>query len=135
MSHGQSYDQSVKHTYKVRRFRRSMKVLVGRKKRDTTFVRRPDRYFAHVYVNRRLWEAICFLSKTNRLSRMETVHQILEAGLSRILGNAILEDNRRAAALREQGLSAKPTHLVLAFVRWAKRRGYDIGDYFEHDLA
>ena len=119
-----------KRKYKVRRLRRSFRALVGAKKNDTTFQRRPDRYFAHVYVNRSIWGAICFLSKLNRLTRMETVHQILEAGLSRILGNAIMEDNRRVATLREQGLPPKPTHLVHEFVRWAKRMGYDVGDFF-----
>jgi hypothetical protein len=122
--------QDSKRRYRVRRIRRSFRTLVGAKKRGTTFQRQPERYFAHVYINRRLWEGICFLSEANRLTRMETVHQILEAGLSRILGNAILENNRREAALREQGLPAKPTHMLKEFVHWAKNKGYNVGDFF-----
>ena len=126
----EKYSRYSKRQYNVRRLRRSFRALVGARKKDTTFHRRPDRYFAHVYVDQKTWEAVCFLSKANRLTRIETVHQILEAGLSRILGNAILESNRRVAALREQGLPAKPTHLVKEFVHWSKSKGYEFGDFF-----
>jgi hypothetical protein len=119
-----------KRKYNMHRLRRSVRALVGTKKSDTTFQRRADRYHAHVYVSRDLWEAISFLAKVNGFSKMETVHQMLEAGISRTLAEAIAESNRREAEMREHNMPPTPTQLVLELIRWAKSKGYTIEKLF-----
>ncbi len=114
-----------KRPYRVHRLRRSVRALVGMKKRNTTFTRKPDRYYRHFYVDRQTWEALCLLAAATHGSRMEMGKRVLRAGLSRIVGGAIADYNRQTAAMREEGLPAKPTPLMQQLIRLARSRGFN----------
>jgi hypothetical protein len=130
MSGSEEYQHS-KRGYRVHRVRRSVRALIGPKKKDTTLERQRDsRYYGHVWVSRELHQTISFLSRANKCSMKDVVEQTLKAGLSVILGNAIRESNRQDAALREQGLPAKPTPMGRELARWAKAKGFNIKDVF-----
>src|SRR5512143_2529993 len=107
-----------KRTYRVHRVRRSVRALVGMKDQNTTFARKKDQYFAHVWINAQLWGAICFLARVNRSTKMATVRQLLEAGISTVLTKAVLENTQ----MREQGMPATP--LIRGLVKWARSEGY-----------
>jgi hypothetical protein len=120
----------TKRNYRKRRLNRAFRELVGAKKRNVTFQEQPGRYYAHVYVKQTLWEAISFLSKVNDLTKMETVNQLLESGISRMLGTAIAESNRQMIDQEKEDIGQKRTKLIRYLIRWAKSRGYEIGDFF-----
>ncbi len=114
-----AYDHP-KRRYTIHPVRRSVRALIGPKNRNTTFIREPDRYYAHVWINRRLWEAILFLTRVNGLSKMETARQLLEAGISKVLTDAIRENRQ----MQEHGRPATP--LIRELIKWARSEGYAI---------
>jgi hypothetical protein len=126
----ESWDKQpgTKRRYKVNRLKRSIDALVGKPKNNSTFQNRPDEYFAHVYVDRNLWQGVVFLAKANGVTRKQVVHQALQAGLSRLLGEAVLEINRRAASQDEDGLPPRRTPLTRELKRLAREKGLEIGD-------
>ncbi len=119
-----------KHNYKKNRLKRSFQALVGTKNSNKTFQEQPDRYYAHVYVEKRLWEAISFLAKVNGLTKMETVNQLLELGISRMLGTAIAENNQAMIEMDKDERRKTRTRLIQYLIRWAKSKGYEVGDIF-----
>lgn len=130
MAKSTNNEAGAKRKYNPHRVRRTVRVLLGKKNKRTTFNRYPNRYYSHVYIDRQLSESIAFLAKANRQSRMAVVDQVLRIGLSRILGDAIVESNRRQAAMRNEGLPPTPTPLVREFIRQARKRGVELGDFF-----
>jgi hypothetical protein len=122
--------QHAKRGYRVHRLRRSIRALIGPRKKDTTLQREKEsRYFGHVWLSRELHQTISFLARVNHCSKMSITDQAVKAGLSRILSDAIRESNRREAALREHGLLVTPTPMARELARWARLRGFDIGKH------
>jgi hypothetical protein len=124
------YQDSKRH-YRVHKLRRSVRAIIGPKKKDTTLKREKEgRYYGHIWLNRELHQTVAFLAVVNGCSRMDVAHQALKAGLSLILSNAIRENNRQDAALRQEGLPARPTPMAREIARWAKAKGFNIKDVF-----
>jgi len=122
------YD-STKRSYTVHRLRRSVRALIGPKKEDTTLKREKNgSYYGHVWLDRELYQGLSFFARVNHVTLKEATRQALRAGLSRLLGDGIRESTRREAALREQGLPAKPTPLTREIKRRAKARGFHLGE-------
>ncbi len=119
-----------KREYRVRRLQRFLRLIIGPRNKNTTFQTHADRYYSHAYLSKDVSEVVAFLAKANRMPKMAVVDQAVRAGLGRILGNAIREENRRQAAASAQGLPAKSAGLVRELVRWAKRKGYDASEFF-----
>jgi hypothetical protein len=120
----------TKRNYRKRRLNRAFRELVGAKKRNVTFQEQPDKYYAHVYVKQTQWEAISFLAKVNGFSKMQVVDQLLELGISRMLGAAIAESNRQMIEQEKEEIRQKRIRFIKYLIRWAKSRGYKIGDFF-----
>jgi hypothetical protein len=117
-----------KRRYRVHRIRRTVRALLGPKRKNTTLEReKGTRYYGHIWLDRRLHEAVSFLARVNGCTKKEIAHKALEAGLSRLLGDAVFESTRRAAAKGEEGVSVRPTPLARELARWAKARGFTIG--------
>ena len=126
---------TLKNSYTKRNYRkhllnRTFRMLVGVKKRNVTFREQPEKYYAHVYVKQTQWEAISFLAKVNGFSKMQVVDQLLELGISRMLGAAIAENNYQMIEQEKEEIRQKRTRFIQYLVRWAKSRGYKIGDFF-----
>jgi hypothetical protein len=103
--------------------------LFRAKKRLTTFDRNKDDYYKHVYIRKPLFEAVEFLAKVNRRSRMRVTNDLLELGISEFLAREISEHNRKAVAAREQGATVSPSRFILMFRRWAKSKGKEISKF------
>jgi hypothetical protein len=61
---------------------------------------------------------------------MQVVDQLLELGISRMLGAAIAENNHQMIEQEKEETRQKRTRFIQYLVRWAKSRGYEIGDFF-----
>jgi hypothetical protein len=106
-----------------------VRAVLGKENKNVTFNTQRERYYSHVYVSRRLWLAVCLLAKANGLTRMQVVDQVLEVGLSRVLGDAVLEQLRRSE-LSKQGRQSPPSPIIKELKRLAKARGYNPGYLF-----
>ena len=75
-------------------FRRSKKVQCTES--------RPNEYYKHVYVEKRLYDGIEFLAKVNRTSRRQVCNDLLELGISEYLAREISRNNDIARAARKE---------------------------------
>jgi hypothetical protein len=115
--------------FRTHRVKRAVRALMGMKKVNSTLQREKDgRYFGHVWLDRQLYEAVSFLARANGCTKKQLVHDALQAGLSGLLAQAILEANRQAASQAENGLPPRRTPLARELRRLAREKGLDVGD-------
>lgn len=121
--------QIIHKTMKPHGFTRSIMSLFRSKKPLTTFDRRPDDYYKHIYIDKPFFEAIDFLAKANHKSKKQMTHELLDLGISRFLGTKIAESNLQRIADEEQGKIVRPTYFMVLFRQWAKKKGFDISKF------
>jgi len=127
----ENQNRPSKRTYTVHRVRRTVRALLGPKKKDTTLEREKDAaYFGHIWVDKETYETLRFLAQVNHMNLKETLRQVVRVGLSQIFSQEIMESNRQEAAMREQGLPPGPTPFVRELIKWARSAGYDIQKAF-----
>jgi hypothetical protein len=120
--------QDSRRKYNRHRVRRAVRSLIGGKRQNTTLEREKDgRYFGHVWIDKQTHEAVSFLARVNGRTKKQLVHEALQAGLSRLLGEAIMEANKRAASQAEGGVPPKRMPFMREIERMAKQKGLDVG--------
>jgi hypothetical protein len=119
----------MKHTFKPRLLKRSVMAMLGVKKPLTTFDRRPDDYYKHVYLDKPFFKVIDFLAETDRMSKKKMTHVLLELGIGYYMGEKIREYNQRAIAARQLEQEPELTRFIILLRRWAKERGMDISKF------
>jgi hypothetical protein len=108
---------------------RSIKALLGVKKPNITFERHPDDYYQHIYVDKPHYEALDFMGKANRMTKMGMYHDLLDRGIRDFLGEKIGEYNRQVIAARKRQQHVRPTKFIYQLRRRAKTKGADISKF------
>jgi hypothetical protein len=124
-------NQDSRRGYKKHPIRRMARSLIGPKKKNVTFAKEGEgRYYGHVYLNRQNHNAVAFLARINRLTMLQVANMAIEAGVSRLLGDAILMSRMRSRS-ETKGSSAEgsPNALALEVARWAKTHGFELGEH------
>jgi hypothetical protein len=122
--------QTIKRAPRTRSLTGSLTTLFRHKKPLTTFDRRPNDYWGHIYVTKSLYEAIDFLAIANRRTKKKMVEELLNIGIAHYLGNKVSESNRQEIAQRKQGMPVRATPFIYQLRRWAKAKGKDIDKFF-----
>ena len=89
----------------------------------------PDAYYRRIYFTKPLFEGIEFLAKVERKSKKQMAHELMELGISSLMGEKIREYNKRVIAARELQQEPELTRFIILLRRWAKERGYDISKF------
>jgi hypothetical protein len=112
------------------RFTRSIRALFSPPKTNSTQLKYPERYYKQVWLDKPLYEAIDFLAKVNRTTRMKMLHDTLQEGLAYYIGAKIAESNRQEIEQRNQGRPVRPTPFVTQLTRLARSKGKSIDQFF-----
>jgi hypothetical protein len=100
-----------------------MRAFFAPRKPNVTVKNHPERYYKTIWISKSLYEAIEFLAKFNRKSRMKTCNDLLELGISQYMGDLIAGSVRQDNSLDEPDKSVRPNYFGLLFRQWAKTKG------------
>jgi hypothetical protein len=119
----------MKHTIKPRSLVRSLMSLFGTGKAVNAHKLYPDVYYRHIYFTKPLFDGIEFLAITERKSKKQMAHELMELGISHFMGEKIREYNKRVIAARELEQEVEVTRFIRLLRRWARSKGYDISKF------
>ena len=103
--------------------------LFAHKKSSSMYQTSPNEYYKHVYVQQNYWEAIDFIARTNNVSRKQVVHDLLQRGLSKYIGEQIRKNNLMMEEERKKGQREYPTYFMARFRYLAKQKGFYICNF------
>jgi hypothetical protein len=112
-------------TFRPRTLTRSVRAVFKPPKPNVTVKNYPERYYKTIWIGKSLYEAIEFVAKANRKSRMKTCNELLELGISQYLGDLIVQSLRQDNTVDEQDVPIRPNYFGLLFRQWAKSKGAD----------
>ena len=95
----------------------------------TTFDRRHDDYYSHIYVNRAITVGVRLIAEVDQKSRKAVTQSIMEEGISKRSGELIHEQNELTAVARAAGVRPKRTRFSVAMHRLAREKGADISKF------
>ena len=100
-----------------------------RKKRLTTFDRRPDDYYSHVHINKFQSNKLDFIAYALYKSKKETAADALARGMKDIVTEQIRMYNAQVIMARETGQTVKIPRFIRLFRLLAKQQGGDISKF------
>jgi hypothetical protein len=115
--------------FNARTIKQGIKTFFSPPKRNLFVDNHPDLYHKRVWIAKRHYDAIVFLSKVNRVPRKQMLEHLLERGISQLFAEKIAENNRREIELRKKGLKMRPSYFVIKFRQWAREKGGDISKF------
>jgi hypothetical protein len=107
---------------------RSIKGLFGTNKSVNPRKLYPDAYYKQVFLSRPVFTGMEHLAKVFETSKVRTTNKIMEAGISSLLGEAIVADARAAIAAAEAGKRYWHNRAIRELRKWAEENGYDLSD-------
>ena len=116
--------------FNARTVRQGIKTFFAPPKRNITCERYPEKYYRHVWLDKKHYEAMVFLAKVNHITRKQMTHELMERAISDYLSDKILGNNKRVAAERAQGQQRRPSYFIVQFRHWLKAKGKNVDKLF-----
>jgi len=98
---------------RLRRVARRVKGLLRAPKTNVTVREHPELYYRHVWLEKPYYEAIDFLAKEHGLSKKQALHDLLDLGMGRYIGELVAQQNRQVIEHRARGEPARPTYFTI----------------------
>ena len=117
------------NTKKLRGVARRVKGLFRAPKTNVTIKEHPELYHRHVWLEKPDYEVVDFLAKEHGLSKKQALHDLLDLGMGRYIGELVAQQNRQVIEHRARGEPARPTYFTIKLRQWARQKGYEISKF------